>query len=169
MKNFFSVIALVFFSFVAASQAYAFCPICTLAVGAGVGLSRWLGIDDVITGLWIGGLAVSVSFWTIGWLRKKNYIFFARPLIIILGYYALIIFPLYFTGIIGHPFNRFWGLDKLLLGIIIGSIFFYLGGVWYQRLKKKNNNRAYFPMQKVAMPVGVLIILSFIFYFITRK
>ena len=37
-----------------AIPAKAICPVCTVAVGAGIGLSRWLGIDDSITGLWIG-------------------------------------------------------------------------------------------------------------------
>ena len=28
------------------TKALAICPVCTVAVGAGIGLSRWLGIDD---------------------------------------------------------------------------------------------------------------------------
>jgi hypothetical protein len=39
-----------------AETASAICPLCTIAVGAGVGLSRWIGVDDAVTGLWIGGL-----------------------------------------------------------------------------------------------------------------
>jgi hypothetical protein len=27
------------------------CPVCTVAIGVGVGLCRYLGIDDLITGL----------------------------------------------------------------------------------------------------------------------
>ena len=53
------------------TSSYAICPICTLAVGAGVGLSRWLGVDDTVTGLWIGGLTVSMILWTIFWADKK--------------------------------------------------------------------------------------------------
>jgi len=54
-----------------AQKVLAVCPLCTVAVGAGVGLSRWLGIDDVITGLWIGGLIVSLIAWSENWLDKK--------------------------------------------------------------------------------------------------
>jgi len=36
------------------NQVFAVCPVCTVAAGAGVGLSRWLGIDDIIIGLWVG-------------------------------------------------------------------------------------------------------------------
>jgi len=147
---------------------YAICPLCTVAVGAGVGLTHWLGIDDTITGLWIGGLTVSLIMWTIYWLNGKNIHFKGRKIIITLAYYLIIVAPLYPLKIIGQPLNTLWGIDKLLLGIISGSIFFFIGGIWYVYLKKRNNNQPYFPFQKVVMPVAPLIILSIIFYFITK-
>ena len=106
--------------------AHAMCPICTIAVGAGVGLSRWLGIDDSVTGLWVGALTVSMAMWTINWMDKKKYHFKYRSIIITLAYYALVVLPLTISDVIGHPFNKLWGIDKLLLGIIIGS-FAFLG------------------------------------------
>ena len=51
-----------------AKKALAVCPICTVAAATGIGFSRWLGIDDTITGLWIGGLTVSLK--SIGLERK---------------------------------------------------------------------------------------------------
>jgi len=156
------------FSFLLAGSAQAVCPVCTIAVGAGVGFSRYLGIDDTITGLWIGGLTVSMIIWTINWFDKKNIHFKGRKIITMIGYYALIVVPLYFMKNIWHPLNTLWGINKLLLGIILGGIFF-LGGVkYYDYLKEKNGGKAYFPFQKVAMPVGVLLILSLIFYFLTQ-
>ena len=152
-----------------AKTALAVCPICTLAVGAGVGLSRWLGIDDVITGIWIGAFIVSILIWTINWMDKKNYRFKGRKIIITLGYYLIIIIPLYWKGIMGHYFNKILGIDKLLFGIVIGSIVFLASTLWYERLKGKNNDKPYFPFQKVVMPVGFLAIFSLIFYFITRS
>ncbi|MCX6758247.1 MAG: hypothetical protein NTX14_00895, partial [Candidatus Nealsonbacteria bacterium] len=69
MKNGLTVfIASFIFSLLTARPALAVCPICTVAVGAGLGLSRWFGIDDSISGLWIGGLIVSFILWTIDWL-----------------------------------------------------------------------------------------------------
>ena len=156
------------FSFLFAFSAQAICPVCTIAVGAGVGFSRYLGIDDTISGIWIGGLVVSMIMWTINWLDKKNIHFKGRKIIITLGYYLLIVVPLYWTGIMGHPLNIMWGMDKLLLGIIVGSLGFFLVGIWYYDLKAKNEGHAYFPFQKVVMPVGTLLILSLIFYFLTR-
>ena len=148
----------------------AVCPICTIAVGAGVGLSRWLGIDDAITGLWVGGLIVSMITWTESWLKKKNIRFKGRMFVNILGYYALIIIPLYYSGIIGNPLNTLCacGLDKLLFGAIAGSLAFWFGASWYFHLKEKNNGHSYFPFQKVVMPILPLIILSVIYYFLTK-
>ncbi len=153
--------------FLISGKALAVCPVCTIAVGAGIGLSRWLGIDDTITGLWIGGLTISLTIWTINWLRKKNIKFKGLDSLIVLGYYALTILPLYFSKIIGHPYNTFWGLDKLLLGIALGSIFFFLG-VWTYNLIKQKRGKAHFPFQKVVMPIFPLVILSIIFYFLTK-
>ncbi len=151
-----------------AKTASAFCPVCTVAVGAGVGLSRYLGIDDTITGLWVGGLLVSISFWTVDWLKKKKVHSPWWSLVVFLAYYGIVIIPMYYTEMVGHPFNRLWGMDKLILGVIVGSVMFFLAGWWYQFLKKKNGGRPYFPMQKVVMPVSTLVIFSLFFYFLTR-
>ena len=55
-----------------AAPAAAVCPVCTVAVGAGLESARLLGVDDVITGIWAGGLTLSLFFWTAGWLKKHN-------------------------------------------------------------------------------------------------
>lgn len=161
-------LALFLFSAVFATRIYAVCPVCVIAVGAGVGLSRWLKISDAITGLWIGGFIVAMIAWTIGWLDKKNIKFKGRKIITTLVYYAIIIIPLYYKGIIGSPANLFCGCDKLLFGIIVGSIVFLAGNIYYEYLKKKNNGHAYFPFQKVVMPVLPLVVLSLVFWVVVR-
>lgn len=171
MKKYFLFFVLSFFLF--GSKVEAVCPVCTVAVGAGVGFSRYLGIDDTIAGLWIGALIVSVSMWTINWMNKKNWRFKGREILVAFLYYALTVWPLYYwkidgATVMGHPYNKIWGIDKLLLGIIIGSMAFFSSALWYNHLKKKNNDHAYFPFQKVAMPVAALVILSGVFYFITK-
>jgi len=169
-KLFFYFAAILGLIIVSTGKALAVCPICTIAVGAGIGLSRWLGIDDSITGLWIGGLIVSMITWTISWFDKKNIRFKGRTIATILGYYLLIIVPLFYSGIIMNPLHALCvcGLDKLLLGTIVGSFGFWFGASWYYYLKEKNQGRAYFPFQKVVMPISPLIILSIIFYFLTK-
>lgn len=83
------------------------------------------------------------------------------------------IIPLYFAGILGNSKNSLLCfcnlyLDKLILGIIVGSFGFLFVTSLYNFLKEKNNERAYFPYQKVVMPVLLLIILSILFYFLTK-
>ena len=71
-------------------SAYAICPVCIVAVGAGVELSRYFGVDDTITGIWIGGLTLSIAIWNIDWFRRKNIKFPARSLLTFLVYYVFI-------------------------------------------------------------------------------
>lgn len=169
MKKISICLGLILAFFIPLVKTYAMCPVCTVAVGAGVGLARWLGIDDTITGIWIGGLIVSLIMWTISYFKKRDINFFARNIVVMIGYYALMVVPIYFIKTIWHPENTIGGVNKLLLGIIIGSVLFYLGAVWYHHLKIKNNGHAYFPFQKVVMPIGPLIIMSIVFYYLTRK
>lgn len=170
MKRHFLFLSAILAGLLASSMAQAICPVCTIAVVGGVGLSRWLGIDDSITGLWVGGLIVSMIIWTIAWLSKKNIRFFGRKILVVLAYYIAVVLPLYLKGIIGHPANTFCGcgVDKLVVGIGAGTIGFTIGAILYHYLKKRNQGKAYFPFQKVVLPVSPLIILSVIFYFLTR-
>jgi len=147
------------------SPAQAVCPVCTVAVGAGVGLSRYLGIDDLISGIWIGGLSVSLIAWTIDWLNKKQIKFKGRKILVTVGYYALIVLPLYYTGIMGHSANIVWGVDRLLWGIILGSFLFVTGMIFNFWIKKKNNGKVFFPFQKVACSVAPLFVFSLVLYF----
>lgn len=156
-----------------AKTVYAVCPICTLAVGAGVGIAEEFGVDDTIIGLWVGGLTVSLIFWTIDWARRKNYQFkWVDPAIIIV-YFLMVVLPLFFIKIkglpiIGKELNKLWGIDKMLLGIALGCIFFFSSAKYYEYLKKKNGGRAYFPFQKVVMPVFPLVVASIFFYFLNK-
>jgi len=146
----------------------AFCPVCTVAAAGGVGLARWLGIDDSVTGLWIGALLVSVTFWTANWMTKKGWSFRGLALLCGLFYVLITVVPLFFIGIMGHPWNTLWGIDKLAVGMIVGAVFFYAAEKLYFFLKKKNAGRAHFPFEKVVLPVVTLLILSGVFYFVTK-
>ncbi|EKD45978.1 MAG: hypothetical protein ACD_69C00062G0002 [uncultured bacterium] len=161
---------ILFFIFVLLTSinVFAVCPLCTFAVGLGIGLTQYCGIDDTISGLWIGGFTISLIVLTKNWFERKNISFYGYKIIIALAYYGSIILPLYFTGIIGHDLNKFWGMDKVVLGIVIGSIVFLAGSMVYEKMKKNNNGKAYFPFQKVVMPLAPLVILSILFYYLTK-
>lgn len=147
------------------------CPVCTVALCAGLGLSRWLKVDDLFSGVWIGGLVASFLIWFVNWLKTKRFYQekYFYPLIVL--FYFLTIYPLMLGKIIGHPqnkicfFNKIF-VDRLLFGIIVGNIGFILGIVLHNYFKKKNKNKSYFPFQKVVIPITFLIISTFVLYLI---
>ncbi len=70
--------------------------------------------------------------------------------------------------ITGHPFNTIFGVDNLVFGSGAGSVIFLLA-VWVDKyLRKINDGHVKFYYQKVVLPVGLLLIFSFIFYFIKQ-
>ncbi|MGE5425840.1 MAG: hypothetical protein ACM3PZ_02095 [Bacillota bacterium] len=167
LKHIFTIAGLLFLK---ALPAKAVCPVCVVAVGAGLGLSQYLGIDDTIAGAWIGGMLVAVSTWTIELFEKKSWLNqFRSPrnLLIFLAYYGLVIWSLFRQGLLGTPGNTLYGSDKLALGIAAGSIFFAAAVATYEKMKR-SNGKAHFPFEKVVLPVGTLAFLSLVFYILTR-
>lgn len=166
-KNIFYFL-IILFGLTKALVAKAVCPVCTVAVVGGIGISRWLGIDDTISGVWIGGITVSLIIWNLDWFERKKINFYGKKIITVLAYLGLVIIPLYFIKDIWHPLNTLWGINKLFLGILIGIVAFWNASAYYEYLKKKNNGHTYFPFQKVVMPISALLIFSAIFYFLTQ-
>lgn len=147
-------------------EVEAVCPVCTVAVGAGVGVSRMIGIDDTITGIWIGGLIISSGLWLADFVRKKNWkIPFPEFLSIILMM-IFVIPSLYWSKMIGLSGNSFLGVDKIIFGMIIGSLIFFLGVFIDKFLRKINNNKVFIYYQKVIIPVLLLSITSLILFLI---
>lgn len=142
----------------------AVCPVCTVAVGAGLGFSRYLGIDDLVSSVWIGGLLMSLSYWTKDWILKKKSDLKNPLLLAVLLWYVLTIIPLMFAKIIGHPDNSVWGIDKIVLGIIIGTIIFISSVLTDKKLRQRNNEKVYFPYQKVIIPFTLLSLTSITIY-----
>jgi hypothetical protein len=161
-------------SYLLPATTLAVCPVCTIAVGAGLGLSRYFGIDDMVSGIWVGGLILSMSFWLVDWLDKKftkikesnQFVITATSIV---AMYGLTILPLQAAGITGHPFNtiKLFGIafDKLVFGSLIGSLVF-LFGVWLDKKERAVKGKILFPYQKVVFPVVSLIIISLVVYFI---
>ncbi len=150
-----------------ANQALAVCPVCTIAVVGGVSLSEYLGVDNTIAGIWIGGLIISLFLWTLDWLDKRSIKFFLRKPLVLLGYYALIYYSLEYAGML-NGCQTLWGQNKLVLGMLLGMFGFSLGVIADKLLRRKNSDKVFFPFQKVVMPISGLAILSVIFYFITK-
>ncbi len=143
----------------------AVCPVCTVAVGVGLGISRWLGISDVIVATWIGALLASTSFWIFNFATKKEIKIKGLIGIIFVIFYAMAIATLWGLDIIGIPGNNIFGIDSFIFGIIVGTIVFIGAKLFYEASKAKRG-KALFPFQKVIMPVTILAAISLIFYFL---
>lgn len=149
-----------------ALPAQAVCPICTIAVAGGLGISRMLGIDDVITGVWIGGLIISTGMWTADFTKKRKWPIPHSELLSIIGYYLLVLVPLYWSDFIGLPGNTLGGVDKIILGTAIGS-FMFIVGMWLDKyLRKINDGKVFVYFQKVLLPVSMLTITSVVLYLV---
>ena len=165
------ILSLMFFPIIAAimfvPMAMAVCPVCTVAVGAGLEGMRLLGVDDVITGIWAGALTLSIFLWTVGWLKKRGvknaFLQIGLPFVI---YYGLLAAVYALPGV-EFGATTLWGIDKFLLGIIVGTIAFYLGARWYVRIKRKNGGHAQFAFQKVVVPLSFLVVVTIVFWLIT--
>lgn len=172
MKKLFIVLSILLSTFYTLPPlAQAQCPVCTVAVIAGLGLSRWLGIDDLVSGVWVAGIILASSFWLANWLEKKfklrskfKYLNWA----VIIPMYLLVFVPLQMMGITGHPFNTLLGIDKLILGTLVGSIVYPLG-IWADKKVRKIKGKQLFNFQKVVFPVTLLLISSLILWIITKR
>ncbi|MDD5639656.1 MAG: hypothetical protein PHR47_02520 [Candidatus Pacebacteria bacterium] len=166
-----------FFGLLFTKTAFAICQVCTVAVVAGSYIARQYGIDDTITGLWVGALTLIAYQWSIEWiekmLKRKNKKLKKRAKIILevitfCLFYAFVIWPLHSLEVVGLTNNQIFGIDKILFGIIVGTAVFFSAQKWYEEIKANNNGKAFFPFQKVVMPVGSLVLLSLVFYYLTK-
>ena len=158
MKKKILLLATIFFML--STQAYAVCPLCTVAAVAGVGILRILGVSDLITGLWLGALIISSALWLSDWLSRKNKRFRHMEIAITILMYIMFIVPLYTAGLMNNPVNRFYGMDELLFGIAIGSIVFTGGVAFDKYLRSINNGKTAFAYQKVVIPISFIIVAS---------
>lgn len=161
-----------------ATLVSAHCPLCTAAAGAGIGITRIYGIDDGITGLFLGALIVSSALWFNKWLKNKTEIPFQESLVVFASFLLLAI-PLYNTGIITdfdtvrsapdqYSILRFgvYGVDKLLFGIIIGTL-----AVWFSfnlsGYIKEKKGKVLWQYQGLSFMLIILVALSITFLVLT--
>jgi len=138
------------------------CPVCTVAVAAGIGVLEAWGVNPIIIGIWFGALIVSSIMWMIDYLNRKNVHFLFRKILVIVVFYAIFIIPLYFWKIQGVSVMT----PLLLEGVIIGTFVFILSFFANLYLKKLNDNKVLIYWQKVIVPLIFLTIASIIAHLI---
>lgn len=139
--------------------------ICALGSASASLITKYLGISDLIFGIWIGALNLILTIATINYLDNKKIKFLFRKPLIFLIYSLSILLPLYHMNVV-DTLNKILGIDKIIWGFVIGNISLGGGYVFNDFLIKKNNGKSYFKFQKSIIPLSILLLLSFLFYFL---
>jgi hypothetical protein len=157
MKNIKYSIPLSLVGLVLARPAYAHCPLCVAGAGAGLSLSRVLGIDDSITGVWLAAFLGAMSFWVNNSV-KKTYIPMQK-LAIYLAIFVATIISFYRFGLINEHNGLIFNLPKLTFGMITGGVLLYIVDKANILIKEKNG-KVLFPYQSIVFMLGSMAILS---------
>lgn len=134
------------------------CPVCTVTVVAGLGISRFFGIDDLLTSIWIGGFILSFSFVFHSWMVKK------WPKMLTAHSLQFTIFLMYVLALL--PLYKTPTISRIIYGTAIGAVAF-MAGVYADKLQRKKYEKIFFPFQKVVFPVLMLILASVVGYILT--
>ncbi len=141
--------------------ANAVCPVCTVAIGAGLTFLEVWGVDLVLGGIWAGAMTLALVFWTAKWLNKrgvKNAVWYLLDILFWYGFLACVYFVPGFR--FGGAGNTLFGIDKLALGVVVGTATLYAAEKWNAGLRRKNGGKSYFPFQKVVIPFGALALVT---------
>lgn len=136
-------------------------PICAIGIASGLGIFRWLGIDDITLGLWMGALILSVSIQLNIFLSKKGKSFPFSFWVIFIGTYFLSFLPILKTITSDPPCNVF-GFPRIICGSILGTLTLFLIDKVNNLIINKHNKKVYFYYQRVIIPIIGLIIVSMI-------
>ena len=158
---------LIAFLFTIPAFANPACAVCTVAVGAALGISRELGVDDTVIGVFFGALLMLIVFWLIKFCAYKKWHFKGLNLLLFVLTFSLVI-PLYTMDYIPYGARTLFGVDSFLLSIIVGAIIIWITDIWYRKMKENNGGHAHFPFEKVVIPVVCLILAGVTFYAVSE-
>ena len=149
-------ISLALFMFLPLSaKANPACAVCTVAMGAFLGISRKFGVADTATGVWIGALILMTYYFAIKFSEAKKWTFKFYKLFWALM--TLLLVPVMYK-FVQWNFDTYFGIDAFLISMLAGAITFWGSQVVYQKMKTANGGHAHFPFEKVLMAVSYLLI-----------
>jgi len=149
----------------------AHCPLCTAATIVGVGVTRSLGWDDSIVGVFVGAMIISSALWLNNILKKRNIggNAFLRIGSITVATFVLTILSFYYAGILGpaNPY-RILGIEKIIFGTISGAAVSFASFFTSNKMKVRNEGRVLFNYQTMALTFGALILNALIFWMVFK-
>lgn len=139
------------------------CPVCTIAIGAALPITRRLGISDAAIGVWAGAFLAIMGYWIIKFMARRGWNFPGRNAIVLALSVVTIGFA--YVGQVTYTpctYMGFLNIDPLLFGTILGAVLFIVTEKVYDYMRAKNGGHAHFPFEKVVLPIVVLSIASII-------
>ena len=139
------------------------CPVCTIAIGAALPITRRMGVPDAVLGVWVGAFLAIMGYWIIRFMDGRGWRFTGRNALVMALSVASIGFA--YLGTVDYQpctYLGFLRIDPLLFGTILGARLFIITEKIYDKMKAKNNGHAHFPFEKVVLPIVVLAITSWI-------
>lgn len=139
---------------------YANCPVCVITIGGGMILAKKLGIDDLLVAIWISGVNTAIAFWIAKTFTKP---ILRSSLVWSLFFYFTSFWYFDFTKQLHHKTNVFLGQDKIIFGMTLGLIVYFISYFFDRFLRGKNNGKVFFSYQKVIIPFIFLLVITLIF------
>lgn len=178
MKKIFQVFSLLTFNFLfSTGVASAHCPLCTIGAGAVAVGASFLGVKDIVTGIFIGAFATALGLWSAK-LIKKQFVRFQNEITTIVIFLLTVLpvsqivksyLPLYFDwgGAYGSIFNRTYIFNALFVGSLIGALIMLISPRLSRKLKDKIGRS--FPFQTIAIIFFLLIVTGLILQLTTTS
>ena len=156
------------FSTVSNALANPACAVCTVAVGASLGIARKMGVDDSVVGVWSGAFLMLLGYWTLKWMDKKGWNFKGRDFTILSLSVLMILFVYMLPELKYTPkaILIFW-IDPFLFATVCGALVLHYSSEFYQWMKRKNGGHAHFPFEKVVVPVVSLCLIAKLFSYLS--
>jgi len=136
-------------------------PICAVGIASGLGISRWLGINDLTLGLWIGALILSLAIQFNIFLGKKGKSFPFSFWVIFLSSWILSFLPI-LINFDKYTACSICGIPEVICGSVLGVLTLFLVDKANLFVIDKHGKKVYFYYQKVIIPIIGLIIVSMI-------
>ncbi len=151
----------------------AHCPLCAAATAGGVAATRLLGVDDTVSGTFVGGFVASTALWFDIWLKKRRSgkeLMPYQSTIFVIASLAFTILTFYLAKLLGSPdpVYHMFGVDKLLVGTAVGTAVTVGAFALHKWIRKIRGGKSLIPFQGIVLTLLCLAITGAIFYFVTR-
>jgi len=152
------------FLFLATRTVSATCPLCVGATASMVATARFFGVNDLITGTFIGALIVSTAAWINRVLTKRNkgrnYLPFQQIILVVFWLLAFTVI-FFIAGLI-----KFELFNRLVIGMLMGVFIVPTAFIFNKFLRENNGRKNYMPFQHIFLTIVFLLIAVFAYYVI---